>query len=106
MEILAASGPQEVQTFSAASAEQAPNGGKKDRPLNPGEQRRFERKGGLPGVPKGVQRKAERGGKIPPGQAWRLERAAQILGTDTESLLKTEQKQVTSGLSTEGAGPR
>ncbi len=106
VEILAASGPQEVQTFSAAGADRAPNGGKKDRPLNPGERGRFEREGGLPGVPKGLQRKAEQGGGIPPGQAWRLERAAQILGTDTESLLKTEQKQVPSGLSTEGAEAR
>lgn len=106
--VLAASGPQEVQTFSAATdAEQKPNGdGKKDRPLNPGELRRFEKAGGLPGVPPGLQRKAERGGKIPPGNAWRLERAAQLLGTETDSLLTTDQGQVPSGLSTEGGGAR
>lgn len=104
VEILAASGPQEVKTFRAASTDQAPNGGKnkKDRPLNPGERERFEKNGGLPGVPKGLQRKAGRGGKMPPGNAWRLERAAQILGTDPESLVKTDQAEAPSGSAGEG----
>ena len=108
VEILAASGPQEVQTFSAARADQAANGGKgkKDRPLNPGEQRRFEENGGFPGVPKGLQRKAERGGRMPPGNGWRFERAAQILGTDPESLVKREQEQAPSGFAEEGGGAR
>ncbi len=108
VEILAASGPQEVQTFSAASTDQAPNGGKnkKDRPLNPGERARFEKDGGPPGVPKGLQRKAERGKPIPAGNAWRFERAAQILGTHPESLVKTDQAEAPSGSAGEGDRPR
>jgi hypothetical protein len=106
VEILAASGAQEVKTFSAARNRGLATQGSaaQNRPLNPGERARFEKDGGLPGVPKGLQRKAERGGKIPPGNAWRLERASQILGPGTES--KTDQSQVPSGLSTEGGGAR
>jgi len=107
VDIFAASGPQKVQTFSAASADQALNGvEKKDRPLSQGEQVRFEKKGGLPGVPKGLQRKAERKGKIPPGNAWRFERAAQVLGTDMESLVKTDRGEAPSGPAGEGNGAR
>lgn len=107
VDIFAASGPREVQTFPAASADQALNGvEKKDRPLNQGERARFEKNGGLPGVPKGLQRNAERKGKIPPGNAWRFERAAQILGTDTESLVKTDRGEAPSGPAAKGDGAR
>jgi len=108
VEILAASGPRKVQTLSAATGtEQAPNGvEKRDRQLNQGERVRFENNGGLPGVPKGLQRKAERKGKIPPGNAWRFERAAQILGTDVESLVKTDHGEAPSGPAGEVGGAR
>jgi hypothetical protein len=107
VDIFAASGPGKFQTFSAASADQTLNGvEKKDRPLNQGERARFEKNGGLPGVPKGLQRKAERKGKIPPGNAWRFERAAQILGTDTESLVKTDLGEAPSDAAGEGDGAR
>lgn len=108
VEILAASGPREVATFSAAdNSDRARKAAEKlDRPLNPGEQKRFEEKGGLPGVPQGLQRKAERGGKIPPGNAWRFDRAAKILESDTASTTHSDQGEAPSAFEAEISGAR
>ncbi len=108
VDILAASGPREVTTFSAGgSPDQAQERAEKPyRPLNPGEQKRFEETGGLPGAPHGLQRKAERGGKIPPGNAWRFERAAKILDRDTASMIQDDQGEVPPASKGEVGGAR